>query len=98
MGLADDHFICTGRSVLMSALGPQSPQSKFLLVEGCDVRGEEGGTTGAQGIHEPEVGNALRLKDGVEGTVELLELRIEPLQPRLSAFESAGGDVRQQRI
>src|SRR4029450_5371976 len=83
--------------MLMGALGPQAPQAEFLIVEGCDVGGEQGGTAGAQGVDELEVGDVVRLKDGVERTVELLELRVEPVEPCLRTIESAGAGVRQER-
>jgi hypothetical protein len=59
MGFADDHLIRWGGSVAMSALGPLSPQAKFFVVEWRDVGGEEGGTTRAQRVYEPEVGDAV---------------------------------------
>jgi hypothetical protein len=92
MGLADDHFIGRSGSVAMSALGPESPQAKFFVVEWGDVGSEERGTTGAQGVDEPEVSDVVCLEDRVQGAVEVPELRVEPLQPRLSALEPAGVD------
>lgn len=62
------------------------------MVQWCDIGGEEGGTTGVQSVHKPEVGDAVCLEDRVQRAVEVPELRVEPLEPRLSALQLAGVD------
>jgi hypothetical protein len=81
----------------VGALRPQPPQAKFFVVQGRDVGREQGGAAGPQGVDELEVGDVVGLKDGVEGAVELLQLRVEPIEPCLRTLEAAGAGIRQQR-